>query len=78
MGFLLGSCMLPPHHRLHFGSSVRTNVFLQIADHEASDRRDASWGLEGRSGAALMERYYLDFEVAKPKTTPTLTIKTSP
>jgi hypothetical protein len=78
MGFLTGSCMLPPYNRLHLGSSVRTNVFQQIADHEASDRLDASWGLEGRPGEALMERYYLDFEVAKPETAPTLTIKTSP
>ena len=81
LGLVMGGCgaafMMPPQ-TTPLGSAVRTTLTQQIADPEASDRPDTSLRLEGRAGAALMERYYFGFEAAKTQAAPYMILQAAP
>jgi hypothetical protein len=69
--------MLPPQTK-PLGTAVRTTLAQQTADPEASAREDTSLRLNGRAGAALMERYHLSFGAAQTQAAPYMILKTTP
>lgn len=68
---LLGSmvlmgCMGPPRHKESMGDAARSAFARQIADPQASDRRDPGTGLNGPVVERAVEKYETGFG-AKPK-----------
>lgn len=77
LSLLTVGCMLPPQTK-PIGTAARTTLEQQIADPNASEREDTGLRLDGRAGAALMERYHMSFEGAKSQAAPYMILQTTP
>lgn len=63
LAMLLGACAVPatPSYDAKFGEAVRQAQALQTLNPEAGKNTDPVTGIDGRSGAAAIDRYQESF-----------------